>query len=160
MHLDGDHPCPVWFAVLHAGAIYGGSQREVLFRCALLSKAALEAPWHVACGGATYGKAVILTLAAQCLYHLVVAAVATNKGWAGVDAKACLVDACLPCPRLLVSRAVNAWLPHAGDSNLLFIANDWHTALLPVYLQVKLSALSKHIWSILPLLAVCPSAAL
>jgi glycogen synthase len=49
----------------------------VLFRCALLSKAALEAPWHVACGGAPY-----------------------------------------------------------GDSNLLFIANDWHTALLPVYLQV------------------------
>ncbi len=24
-----------------------------------------------------------------------------------------------------------------GDDNLMFIANDWHTALLPVYLQVK-----------------------
>ena len=24
-----------------------------------------------------------------------------------------------------------------GDSNLVFIANDWHTALLPVYLQVS-----------------------
>ncbi len=23
-----------------------------------------------------------------------------------------------------------------GDENLCFIANDWHTALLPVYLQV------------------------
>jgi hypothetical protein len=23
-----------------------------------------------------------------------------------------------------------------GDDNLVFIANDWHTALLPVYLQV------------------------
>ncbi len=23
-----------------------------------------------------------------------------------------------------------------GDSNLVFVANDWHTALLPVYLQV------------------------
>ena len=23
-----------------------------------------------------------------------------------------------------------------GDNNLVFIANDWHTALLPVYLQV------------------------
>lgn len=60
-----------------AETIYGGSQREVLFRCALLSKAALEAPWHVPCGDSPY-----------------------------------------------------------GDSNLLFIANDWHTALLPVYLQV------------------------
>ena len=46
-------------------------------RCALLCKAALEAPWHVPCGGAPY-----------------------------------------------------------GDNNLIFIANDWHTALLPVYLQV------------------------
>ncbi len=23
-----------------------------------------------------------------------------------------------------------------GDDNLVFVANDWHTALLPVYLQV------------------------
>lgn len=41
------------------------------------SQAALEAVWHVPCGGITY-----------------------------------------------------------GDDNLCFIANDWHTALLPVYLQV------------------------
>ena len=47
-------------------------------RCALLCKAALEAPWLVPCGGAPY-----------------------------------------------------------GDNNLVFIANDWHTALLPVYLQVS-----------------------
>lgn len=54
--------------------------------CAMLSRdhslmplqAALEAVWHVPCGGAIY-----------------------------------------------------------GDDNLVFIANDWHTALLPVYLQVK-----------------------
>ena len=26
-----------------------------------------------------------------------------------------------------------------GDDNLVFVANDWHTALLPVYLQVRLS---------------------
>jgi hypothetical protein len=44
---------------------------------ALLCKAALEAPWHVPCGGVPY-----------------------------------------------------------GDDNLCFIANDWHTSLLPVYLQV------------------------
>jgi starch synthase len=25
-----------------------------------------------------------------------------------------------------------------GDNNTVFIANDWHTALLPVYLQVRL----------------------
>ena len=50
---------------------------QILFRCALLCKAALEAPWHVPCGGVPY-----------------------------------------------------------GDSNLAFIANDWHTALLPLYLQV------------------------
>jgi hypothetical protein len=42
------------------------------------SQAALEAVWHVPCGGITY-----------------------------------------------------------GDENLCFIANDWHTALLPVYLQVR-----------------------
>ncbi|PNW85413.1 hypothetical protein CHLRE_03g185250v5 [Chlamydomonas reinhardtii] len=56
--------------------IYGGERQEILFRCALLCKAALEAVWHVPCGGITY-----------------------------------------------------------GDDNLCFIANDWHTALLPVYLQ-------------------------
>lgn len=69
------HPPP---APLPADAIYGGSRQEVLFRCALLSKAALEAPCGVPCGG---------------------------RG-------------------------------PVGDSNLLFIANDWHTALVPVYLQV------------------------
>lgn len=56
--------------------IYGGSREEVMRRMILLSKAAVEAPWHVPCGGVCY-----------------------------------------------------------GDSNLVFIANDWHTALLPVYLQ-------------------------
>ncbi len=50
---------------------------QVMFRCALMCKAALEAPWHVPCGGVPY-----------------------------------------------------------GDENLVFIANDWHAALLPVYLQV------------------------
>ncbi len=24
-----------------------------------------------------------------------------------------------------------------GDNNLVFIANDWHTALLPIYLQAR-----------------------
>ncbi|KAL4856848.1 Granule-bound starch synthase 2 [Chlorella vulgaris] len=62
---------------LHWGDnIYGGSREEVLFRCALLSKAALEAPWVVPCGGAVY-----------------------------------------------------------GEDNLVFVANDWHTSLLPFYLQ-------------------------
>ncbi|KAK9816454.1 hypothetical protein WJX72_000502 [[Myrmecia] bisecta] len=56
--------------------IYGGNRMDIFFRCALLCKAALEAPWHVPCGGAPY-----------------------------------------------------------GDNNLVFVANDWHTALLPVYLQ-------------------------
>ncbi|KAG6556462.1 hypothetical protein Mapa_002407 [Marchantia paleacea] len=56
--------------------IYGGSREEVLTRMILLCKAAVEAPWHVPCGGVPY-----------------------------------------------------------GDGNLVFIANDWHTALLPVYLQ-------------------------
>lgn len=60
-----------------ADEIYGGSRHEVLFRCALLTKAALEAPCVVPCGGGE---------------------------------------------------------PY-GESNLVFIANDWHTALLPVYLQ-------------------------
>ena len=51
---------------------------DLMFRYALLSKAALEAVWHVPCGGVAY-----------------------------------------------------------GDDNCVFIANDWHTALLPVYLQVR-----------------------
>lgn len=69
-----DHPC---FHGRKGGAIYGGSHMDIVFRCALLCKAALEAPWHVPCGGVPY-----------------------------------------------------------GDNNLVFVANDWHTALLPVYLQV------------------------
>jgi len=68
-----DHPC-----YHNAGKnIYtSGSRLDLGFRCALLCKAALEAPWHVPCGGVPY-----------------------------------------------------------GDDNLCFIANDWHTSLLPVYLQ-------------------------
>lgn len=65
------------------GDIYGGDRQSILFRCALLCKAALEAPWHVPCGGAPY-----------------------------------------------------------GDENLVFIANDWHTALLPLYLQVLPNSLA------------------
>lgn len=59
-----------------ADNIYGGSREGVQFRMILLCKAAVEAPWHVPCGGVVY-----------------------------------------------------------GDANLVFIANDWHTSLLPVYLQ-------------------------
>jgi len=58
--------------------IYGGSREDVLFRCALLSKVALEVPWIVPCGD---------------------------------DGK-----------------------PY-GDDNLMFVANDWHTGLLPAYLK-------------------------
>ncbi|MEW5317297.1 MAG: hypothetical protein WDW38_008608 [Sanguina aurantia] len=67
-----DHPC------YHNREknIYGGDRADLQFRCAMLSKAALEAVWHVPCGGSTY-----------------------------------------------------------GDENCVFIANDWHTALLPIYLQ-------------------------
>lgn len=64
-------------AFLSVGSdIYGGNRSEIQFRCALLCKAALEAPWVVPCGDGPY-----------------------------------------------------------GDDNLVFVANDWHTALLPVYLQ-------------------------
>ncbi|GBF97168.1 granule-bound starch synthase chloroplastic [Raphidocelis subcapitata] len=67
-----DHP-----SYHHAsGNIYGGERQDLQFRCTLLCKAALEAVWHVPCGGVPY-----------------------------------------------------------GDSNTCFVANDWHTALLPVYLQ-------------------------
>ncbi|KAG0600329.1 hypothetical protein M758_11G024900 [Ceratodon purpureus] len=64
--------------IFHAfeGNFYGGSREDVLHRMTLLSKAAVEIPWHVPCGGVCY-----------------------------------------------------------GDGNLVFIANDWHTALVPVYLQ-------------------------
>jgi len=56
--------------------IYGGSRQDIQFRCALLCKAALEAPKVVPCDGSVY-----------------------------------------------------------GDDSLVFVANDWHTALLPVYLN-------------------------
>ena len=39
-----------------AGEIYGGTRQEVLFRCALLTKAALEAPLAVPCGDTPYGE--------------------------------------------------------------------------------------------------------
>lgn len=67
-----DHPSYLSFG----DDIYGGNRGDIQFRCALLCKAALEAPWVVPCGGTVY-----------------------------------------------------------GDDSLVFIANDWHTALLPVYLQ-------------------------
>ena len=58
-----------------------------MFRCALLSKAALEAVWQVPCGGVPY-----------------------------------------------------------GDDNCVFVANDWHTALLPVYLQVWRKGCRCGVW--------------
>jgi len=67
-----DHPAYLSFG----DDIYGGNRGDIQFRCALLCKAALEAPWKVPCGGSVY-----------------------------------------------------------GDDSLVFIANDWHTALLPVYLK-------------------------
>eukprot|EP00899_Mesostigma_viride_P010164 jgi/Mesvir1/19149/Mv01172-RA.1 len=77
-YIDGVDYVTVDAAVFHHyhNNIYGGSREEVMRRCVLLCKAAIEAPWHVPCGGATY-----------------------------------------------------------GDNNLVFICNDWQTALLPVYLQ-------------------------
>jgi len=58
------------------GNLYSGSRQDLLFRCSLLCKAALEAVKAVPCNGKVY-----------------------------------------------------------GEDNLMFMANDWHTALLPVYLQ-------------------------
>ena len=44
-----------------------------------------------------------------------------------------------------------------GDSNLVFVANDWHTALLPVYLQVGASgAKCVAVWDV-KRLVVCPA---
>jgi len=68
-----DHPA---YHHRSGGEIYGGDRTEVAFRCALLSKAAIEAARCVPCGGIPY-----------------------------------------------------------GEDNLCFIANDWHAALVPVYLQ-------------------------
>lgn len=59
--------------------IYAGAPLDVAFRFALLSKATLEAPWNVLCGGYPY-----------------------------------------------------------GEENLVFISNDWHTALIPIYLRVDM----------------------
>ena len=70
-----DHPA---FKGRSGAALYAGDRTDVSFRAALLSRAALEAPRVVPCGGAPY-----------------------------------------------------------GDANLVFVANDWHAALLPVYLQAN-----------------------
>jgi len=59
-----------------AGDIYAGEREDHFFRFSLLCQAAIEAVWHVPCGGFPY-----------------------------------------------------------GEDNLIFVANDWHTSLLPVYLQ-------------------------
>lgn len=45
---------------------------------------------------------------------------------------ALLTKAALEAPRC----APRGARPPLGEDDLLFIANDWHTALLPVYLQV------------------------
>jgi starch synthase len=70
-----DHAC---FQGRKGADIYKGDRLEQAYRNCLLCKAALEAVWHVPCGGVPY-----------------------------------------------------------GDDNTVFIANDWHTAVLPVYLQVR-----------------------
>ncbi|PWA34485.1 Glycosyl transferase, family 1 [Artemisia annua] len=57
--------------VLVAAEVLLGLRQDILRRMILFCKAAIEAPWHVTCGGSCY-----------------------------------------------------------GDGNLVFIANDWHTALL------------------------------
>lgn len=90
-----DHPC---YLGKDGSEIYGGSAMDGAFRNALLCKAALEAVWHVPCGGITY-----------------------------------------------------------GDENLCFIANDWHTALLPVYLQVRAPSIVQTMpclnWAVSPISA-------
>ena len=70
-----DHGC---YHGRKGGDIYTGDRLEQAYRNCLLCKAALEAVWHVPCGGVPY-----------------------------------------------------------GDNNTIFVANDWHTAVLPVYLQVR-----------------------
>ena len=70
-----DHGC---YHGRRGGDIYTGDRLEQAYRNCLLCKAALEAVWHVPCGGITY-----------------------------------------------------------GDDNTVFVANDWHAAVLPVYLQAR-----------------------
>lgn len=48
-----DHPC---YHGRSGGDIYGGDRTDVAFRCALLSKAAIEAARLVPCGGVPYGE--------------------------------------------------------------------------------------------------------
>jgi len=43
--------------------IYGGSRQDLQFRCALLCKAALEAPWIVPCGDTVYGDESLMFIA-------------------------------------------------------------------------------------------------
>ena len=113
-----DHPC-----FRHLGEnIYGGDRMSIAFRCALLCKAALEAVWHVPCGGVSYGD--------------------DNLVYIANDWHAALLPVYLQV-LLLLSMVMHIVL-HVpcggvsyGDDNLFYIANDWHTALLPVYLHMR-----------------------
>lgn len=130
-----------------ADVIYGGNRHDVLFRCALLTKAALEAPCVVPCGsGEPYGgraaRVCVCTgcrcfvCAVRCVKAFLTAAeLARHSGVSGDKFRR------LAAPALRSKAGARnvdfERAPYrAGESNLVFIANDWHTALLPVYLQV------------------------
>lgn len=114
-----------------ADEIYGGSRMDVIYRCALLSKAALE---------------VRAVHAGTCRVH---GCDLMGLSWCGVELPGCcrqrMARVHPACPTLTHPLPPHspAQVPYVvpcggvtyGDNNLLFIANDWHTALVPVYLQ-------------------------
>ena len=132
----GLNPClPCSNTCCSADEIYGGSRQDVQFRCALLTKAALEAPWVVPCGGAPYGEASGMGFGA--LERLLCCAVLCCA--AAASARAPCTTCCLLWP---LSHFLTFTLPTAPplpplQDNLVFVANDWHTSLLPFYLQAR-----------------------
>lgn len=125
-----------------AEEIYGGSRQDIQFRCALLTKAALEAPWVVPCGGVPYGQCRAVQGGGRSQHRRRPGLAPVAQGSDSVQvivAATGRVRKCrcfrLPAPSFANLCPCCHALP-AGEDNLIFVANDWHTSLLPFYLQV------------------------
>lgn len=117
-----DHSCYHAFA----GDIYGGNRLDILFRCALLSKVQFCFPPHPSVVSRSETAIPSRNIVGICIRVPLQRLSGTSAPY-------------LPCTVQAALEAV--WhvpcggVPY-GDNNTVFIANDWHTALLPVYLQV------------------------
>lgn len=141
--------------------LYGGDRLQLLFRCALLSKVRQGGQEGVRAGKGRSGVFLLLShdgarrqvwcYAGQGSALWVAAQRkgegryrrATTDVFSLAQHTPKLTTPAVPLPPPALQAALEAvWhVPCGGvaygDDNCVFIANDWHTALLPVYLQVR-----------------------